>query len=341
MPRLVLPRVLVACSLLVLGSWQGSARAEGAPPALEWHAPAGCPGPAPVLEKLSELLGPDPSWPARYDAIVGQIRADSEQGWVLSLELHDRSGKRVRRLSARHCDDLATAAAVALALVLDADEERAAGAPAVGNGWQATAVAAPAEASVAAAPVTAAGAATVADSGARDRGPPPLTPALGVELVLDSAALGPATLGAGVQAALRIDRLSLGLGAVYLPPHERSVRADAQQVEFTLIAGGPRACYRLLAARGQVDACAGVELGRFAATGVALRDARAVRDLWLAPGVGLGFDWPLLADLALAAHVDLLTPLEREEYVINGAEAVHRVPPALLRLGLGLKISPE
>ena len=140
---------------------------------------------------------------------------------------------------------------------------------------------------------------------------------------------------------MRASRWSLGLSGVYLPSHATGVRDGSEQVELTLIAGGPRACYSALDAAMRLDACAGVELGRFSASGVALRDARTVRELWLAPGAGVGLDWPVLADLSLVAHVDVLAPLAREEYVVNASEVVHRVPPALLRVGLGVKLAPE
>jgi hypothetical protein len=326
-------------ALLALALWSAPAAAQ-APVSLDWQAPPGCPGPEPVLEKLTELVGPEPLAASRYHTIRGRIGADSRLGWRLVLELSDGEGTRERTLSARKCEDLASAAAVALALVLEPDA-------ALEPEWQAAAPVAspPAMAKPAATaptpPTELATRASPSDDGAVTEPEHRPTPMLGVGALVDSAALGGASLGLEVHGAARLDRWSLGLSGVYLPGHQTDVRADGQWVELALLAAGPRVCHRLLTGAVRADACAGFELGRLTATGVGLRGARETSDWWLSPSLGLGLDWLLFSDVSLAAHVDGLTPLAREEYVINETEAVHRVPAALLRVGLGVKIAPE
>ncbi|MET0412124.1 MAG: hypothetical protein ABW217_12555, partial [Polyangiaceae bacterium] len=97
---------------VVLGALCSSSAQVAAetPVSLDWHAPPGCPSSEPVLEKLTELVGPEPLAASRYHGIRGQIREDARLGWVLELALSDGEGTRVRRLSARQCDDLAVAA---------------------------------------------------------------------------------------------------------------------------------------------------------------------------------------------------------------------------------------
>jgi hypothetical protein len=308
------------------------AGAQGARVQLQWQAPPGCPGREPVLEKLTELVGPDPLSRSRYRSLRGEIRVDDRLGWVLELELADDEGTRKRTLNARACDDLATAAAVALALVLDPEAS-------LDAEWQAAAPAplAPSRPEPVAAP------SSIRDSGAEEATPEPaapVAPLLAVEGLLDSAALGGMSIGLGVHGAARLGRWSLGLSGVYLPEHQTPVRVG-QWVELTLVAVGPRACHRLLSGGVRAHACAAFELGEIIGTGVGLRGARETSDWWLAPSLGLGLDWIVFSDVALAAHVDALTPLTRKEYVINETEVVHRVPAALIRLGFGLKLAPE
>jgi hypothetical protein len=310
------------------------AAAQSAPVTLDWHAPPGCPSAEPVLDKLKELVGSEPLAASRYHAIRGEIREDARLSWVLELRLSDAEGTRVRTLSARACDDLAVAAAVALALVLEPDT-------ALEPEWQAT---------VPSANLPSANLPTTAesplpegsvDAGASTEPGPPLTPLLGVEVLIDSAALGGASVGLGVHGGVRLGSVSVGLSGAYLPAQRTDVRADGQWVELTLLAAGPRVCYPLSTGTVRADACASFELGQLTATGVGLRGARESSDWWLAPSVGLGLDWRVFSDVVLAAHVDGLTPLVREEFVINETEAVQRVPAALLRVGLGVKIVPE
>lgn len=310
------------------------AAAQSAPVTLDWHAPPGCPSAEPVLDKLEELVGPEPLAASRYNAIRGQIREDARLGWVLELGLSDAEGTRQRTLNAHECDDLAVAAAVALALVLEPDA-------ALEPEWQATVPSVNEPSKLQTAPAEPPLPDASVDEGASTEPARALTPLLGVEALIDSAALGDASVGLGVHGGVRLGRVSLGLSGAYLPAQRTEVRADGQWVELTLLAAGPRVCYPLLTGTVRAEACASFELGQLSATGVGLRGARETRDGWLAPGLGLGLDWRVFSDVALAAHIDGITPLVREEFVINETEAVQRVPAALLRLGLGVKIVPE
>jgi hypothetical protein len=75
-----------------------------------------------------------------------------------------------------------------------------------------------------------------------------------------------------------------------------------------------------------------------AAEGTGLEAARAVRDLWLAPGLGVELSSPIFAELALHGRFSLLVPVVRPDYFVNGTEKIHEVPAVVLRFALGVAI---
>jgi hypothetical protein len=321
-------RRAVALSLGLACGRMAHAR-DTVPANLRWAAPAECPSAAAVLERLSDLLGETPADWARYERVQVTIQRAATAGWALTLQLERQGEVQSRTLGAARCDELANAAAVALAIALgdDANMSTASSEP----------PAAPLPAALSpgdpVSPRDTGGAPSVARPSPAAR----VAVVLGAEGVLDTPTLGGAGLGLALHAELRRARLGLGLYGVLLPARSEPVAvARSESVDFSLLAGGVRGCYRLLDARAHADGCVVFEAGRLSADAQGLRDAESTRDLWLATGAGLALGWEVVPAFALQARTEALLPLLQEQYVINSTERINTTPRASLRLALGI-----
>jgi hypothetical protein len=325
---------LLCCSSVVL--CRVSSAAAGSPDwksVFSWNAPAQCPVEAEVLAKLSAVLSSDGFGDASLDLgqtqLAGSITREGTS-WVLALRVTDERGTRTRELQAEQCEDLAQAAALALALLLEQRPEAAGtGAPAaLGPAPPPEPVPSPAPASAA----SPEGAEATPSSAAQHMGL-----ALGVEGLVDSSTLADVALGASVQAQWRLGNYGLGGYAVFLPAQRRAVSAQ-EYVEFSHFSAGLRACGAIAGGPLGVDVCAGGEAGTVSAWGRGLVDARQANNLWLAPSVGLLGRWRGIATGALTSRLELLFPLLRQPYVINGTQTVHETPSWTARWALGIEL---
>lgn len=303
---------------------------DALPAQLAWDAPDECPSAQAVLERLTDLLGQTPAAWSRYERVSVTLQRDPRTGWLLLLTLERGSDSQQRTLSAPRCEELGNAAAVALAIALGDDEQAA--------GEELTAL--PEEPALSAAP------SPVNDSGAAPRAAHPKPSAragsaivTGAEGVLDVLTLGKAAFGISLHADVHIARFGAGLYGVLLPGRSEQVGgAASQRVDFALLAGGMRACYRVLAGRAHADTCGAFELGSLSADARGLVATQDTRDLWLATGLGLELGWSLAPALALSARAEGLLPLVTESYVVNETETVSTTPDVTLRAALGLAV---
>jgi hypothetical protein len=324
----------LCCSCVVLcGVSPAAAESLDWKSVFSWNAPAECPLEGEVLAKLSAVLSSDGFGDASLDLGQTQLAGSITRAgtsWVLALQVSDERGSRTRQLQADRCQDLAQAAALSLALLLEQRPEAAAtGAPA------ALGPSHPPEAEPIPAPVRTAsseGAEATPKSAAQNRGL-----ALGVEGLVDSSTLADVALGASVQAQWRLGNYGLGGYAVFLPAQRRAVSAQ-EYVEFSHFSAGLRACGAIAGGPLGVDVCAGGEAGLVSARGLGLVDARKVDNLWLAPSFGLLGRWRGIATGALTSRLELLLPLLRQPYVINGTQTVHQTPSWTARWALGIEL---
>lgn len=301
--------------------------ADALPAQLAWEAPDECPTAHGVLERLTDLLGQTPADWSRYERVSVAMQRDPKSGWLLLLTLKRDGDIQQRTLSAPRCEELGNAAAVALAIALG-DDDRA----------ESELAFTPAE------PTAVTPSATPADT--KEPAPPArrATPAsiaivAGAEAVLDVRSLGESTFGVGLHGDVHIARFAAGLYGVLLPGRSELVGdGNDQSVDFALIAGGARTCYRVLATRAHADACAAFELGSLSADARGLTAAQDTHDLWLATGLGLELGWDLTPLLVLSARVEGLLPLVTESYLINTTETVSSTPDATLRAAMGLAV---
>jgi hypothetical protein len=301
---------------------------DALPAQLAWDAPDECPSAQGVLERLTDLLGQTPAAWSRYERVSVSMQRDTRSGWLLLLTLERGDDSQQRTLSAPRCEELGNAAAVALAIALGDDEQ----ADAAQIEWEQPA------------PATAPQPASERDDPARARLPEPRASAgvqivTGAEGVLDVLALGKATFGVGVHAGVHSARFGAGLYGLLLPGRSEPVGDGvSQRVDFALLAGGVRACYRVLSGRAHADTCGAFELGSLSADARGLVAASDSRDLWLATGLGVDLGWDLTPALALSARAEGLVPLVTESYVVNESETVTTTPDVTLRAALGLAV---
>jgi hypothetical protein len=289
---------------------------------------------------------------ARLNAVLQQhrltlastdVRAEivpSGTAWALSLDVQVSGERRVRRLSAESCEDLADATAVALLLLLEPLSHGGV-LPLAASREQ------PAPTQIAPVPVPVSEPASVDEPAAEPEPDSELDArwTLGGAAVVDSSTLSAPALGGQVQTQLRVSSWSLvGFGLV-LPAQRKSVGLG-EFVELSQWSAGLRACHAPWATgSARVEACLGAELGRFSARGTGLSRTRAeANDWWLAPSAGARGSWHALPHAALLGGVEAVLPILRHSYAVNSTPAAvnaefeaHETPAVTLRAWLGLE----
>ena len=277
---------------------------------LDWEAPLGCPERAAVYARTREAAGFAPEH-GRFERVRGSI-VPGAGGFLLSLQFFEGEGLRSRTIEAQNCGDLEGAAAVAIALALGS--EAPSSAPAAAPPPE------PADAAPARAQPAAAG-----ERGARFSG----------SALIDLQSVAQASWGLGASARARFDALELGLVGLWIPPSRRDIR-EGESVRFGLAAVGPVACWRWRVPLTPA-ACAAFELGKLNADGTGLsQNVRRFEALWLAPSLALELEQALGEGWGVQLRAEVLRPLLRERYTVNGSERVYDSPDAVLRAALGL-----
>jgi hypothetical protein len=160
-----------------------------------------------------------------------------------------------------------------------------------------------------------------------------------VEAVLDSSSLAAASFGVGIDARFVWSLLEVGVQAVWLPPVRQGVTAR-ESVQFELMTVGPRLCYRALERPLVANVCAGGGIGRFSADGSGLaRNRERFDELWIAPAAGIELRRDILEGVAVRVGTDVLRPLIRERYTVNGEDIVYSPAEAVFRVQAGVAVS--
>jgi hypothetical protein len=347
------PRCWRAASLSIVLLASGLAEAQpDADLPLHWTSPAACPDQSSVMNSLSELMDITSARWDRFRSIRGRLAALSSGGFELELVFEGPSSTRARRFRVRDCGDSADLAAAALALALDPRSDEMGQSDASERDSGALSSPLPLESASDGQPPLAAPEAPVSEGpppegAARDRAAPegsarasaapvrspPLEIDVGLGGVLDPSGLGAVGFGGSAWATARRDRLSLSLHADWLP--QASLELGARSVHVGLAVAGVRLCHAPSAA---LAVCPELEAGLLSASGAELDNARSARDPWLAPGASVELRAPVLDAVSVVSRVALLMPLLRSEYLINEGELLHRTPPVVLRLSLGVEL---
>jgi hypothetical protein len=273
--------------------WPGDASAGS----LRWTVAEDCPDAQALQAELRRVLADPAGVLATFD-IEGAVVRDQARGYTLWLQLWSPGmGEKpaVRELQGATCEELLEAAVVAVALAADAARSEVA--PAFDSESPFPRSASSAVAAVPRAPAVAW--------------------LLGASALLDTAVLPAAALGSELQLAFTYRGFRFGLGGGWIPTSSRSIGA-AGRADFGLLFGEARGCGQLpLGAAGALAyVCATFEVGRLSAAWQ--RSTRSTA--WRAVAAGVGGSLPLGSPLALAGSFDLLAPLTRPVFMVNGVD---------------------
>jgi hypothetical protein len=302
-----------------------------------WDAPEQCPSASDVMARLEALRGASPSEWGPEREVRGRISRGAGGAWLLELEIRQRPAlpSRVRRrtLEAPRCDELGEAAALAISIALDSSS--------VADAEVAEGTGAYAPASLPMPPFAEQDAPPPRDATRRMDGPArhDREVVLGAAAALDTASVAGPAIGLSIEGKVQIGAVGIGAYGLWLPAQREVVRrgTSGQYVDFSLLGGGVRGCYRVLDRAVRIDGCAGFEAGAVDAAPHGLTNTREARDTWLAPHAGAALSWSLPASLAIESRFDGVFPLGRDSYVVDTEVTVHETPRAVARFFLGLQ----
>jgi hypothetical protein len=147
--------------------------------------------------------------------------------------------------------------------------------------------------------------------------------------------------GVGGDLAITWPRLRLELGGTHWFARPARVAGDPPRGgDLSLSVGSLGLCARFGRRRVEGQVCGGGELGAMVGRGVGIDEPRTERVLWGAAWVGprvLGVVHPRVV---LLGGVDLVVPLARYRFEVDGLGVVHRVDPVggRFRLGVGVRL---
>lgn len=335
---------------------------------LEWTAPSACPSTTDVRTRIEAALR-RPTVADGPAATRVQARVTpGPRGFTLVLETRAAgSALDVRRMEDRRCGVLADATAVIVATAIDeVDPNRAPpvlpappgeSVPDLSLGPAATAAdpAAPAPdlspgPATTRAPNLSPGPAQPSPAiapapddlspGPARQSPTPRRPAAGLRLAALGDRGGTPGLAGGLTGAVGLLAGSwrVDLAAVWLAPRPTSPR-DGLTAHIGLLAAQLRGCAVPRLGALEFPVCLGFEAGgmRGRGSGDAIKPAIDWRP-WLAVVLGPTLAWRFTRRLALVVQADLVVPLVRPSFAVDGFGEVYRAGQAAGRAGLGLEV---
>ncbi len=339
--------IAAAASLLLV---PGAAAGASPSVALQWNAPAECPGAAQVIAEVDRVLGPTASRPAKPIEAVASVLRDDQGIWRVHLETSGEGPTRVRELKGASCAAIADATALILALMIDPTASPPAPVPVP------VPVLVPVPVPVLAAPTASASPAPPprAPEGAGRQGQgqsapprgslaiaPPLRPELRLFAWAGAEAgslpvVAPA-FGGTVELVLGPQRIELG--AAYRPRQDGTIpgRSSAGG-HVDLFTGSLGTCRALLARPVEIAPCVALEIGRLHAKGFGVLDPREGSALWTAFTAGGAFAWSPVAHLALGVRLDAAVPFVRPQFVLVDVGPVHKPSSVAGRASAGVEV---
>lgn len=297
---------------------------------LRWRGTPGCVDEAAVSSSVLDLAGPT-SGPVWLGATQGE-----DGTWAVSVEYADVT----RTVESNDCEVLTDAVGLIVAIRTDAVQVAAALQP---------------EPPVPPQPIPVQPADPLPESTVEPLAPPTPPPArtdpelpaepevqarvpitataqIGAGGSLGSLPRGGATLRA--DAGLRRRAVELGVGALGTlgPP----TRRQGVQGSFRVFAGLLQACWVVSSRAVEAPLCARTEVGVMQGRSEGLANPSDRNGLWLAPGARLGVA-PARGRFAPEGFLEVVAPLQRHRFVFDGDVTLHRLPAAVVRLGLALR----
>jgi hypothetical protein len=162
-------------------------------------------------------------------------------------------------------------------------------------------------------------------------------------LVGDSGSLPSPAVGASLGVELGSEPYAVrALGTLLFEQRVRLASPDGDAAaDLGLIFGTLQACVNALSATSSlaIPVCAGVDAGVLSGSGVSIARPRRASALWLAPRADIGLLWDIpFTRLRVGLLLTAAAPLERDEFVVRGIGAVHRVSAVVGRASLGIAL---
>lgn len=339
---------IVALGTIVAPSREGRAQ-EAAPLSpidLVWRVPPGCPDRAEIEADVAALVGSAP--PQQRIRVEGVVERLPDGRWSLHLSSGAANeALRSRELTAASCQALATAAATLAAIQVN---PRAAIGAAEATTPREEGEEGPAEpkATTDAKPNGAAKterSTARADSESRGERSVPVAVPTGAH---ERRRFGAAAFAGGSLGAVGSPAPGVGGALVWAPPAGRieayGFWSPSREIgssggnagDFSLFAAGARGCLMWGSGPVAIGPCAGAEVGRITGVGVGpnVFEPTTRHRFWLASSLG-GLVTVHEGALGGRLQIDLVAPLTRDRFIVDGSDAVHRPEPVGVRLLAG------
>lgn len=310
-------------------------------PELEWHAPAGCPDQARVLEHIHRVVGPALATADALTRVQARVEPHGD-AWQLVVVFTGRDATRERRLTLRDCESTANATALLVAIAIAGAAPTA---PIARELPPALAIESPHSESTPPAPIITPAPEPISTPAPVIRPPPP--PRAAPRLLLQA---GPAVavgilprVTPGLQLALGAAwprlRLTLGYARWFRSPARLAARPEVGtdlSLHLATVRLGPVRSFGPLALQPQL----GLEFGALRALGIGSAVTFDRRSWWGAALLGAALAWApraLRGRGALLLQTDLVLALHRPAFTLGPAVPIFRLGPVGLRLALLLE----
>lgn len=315
---------------LVLSALLLSAKAHAAE--LRFAAPPECAVSDGVREQVQGLTG---GALAEVEGIDFELEVQKDgSSWNLILRTLRRgeSTAGTRRLSGSSCAEVTDAAAVAIAMAVNERPSTEAAASASETATDAPRVLAPEP------PAQPAPASLATPLASRPpRSSTGFSTAAALDGVLDIGALPNPAPGVELGLSAGFPRVKLVVvGSAFAAQQARL--DDGKGGEFRLLLGGLLGCAQQRFGHFQGTACGGAELGQVSAEGLGVQRPRFGNGRWRAIRAEIGVSDALTAGVSLVLRLAAIVPLERPEFVVDGAQRVHRSSSVTGRALVGIEL---
>lgn len=277
--------------------------------ALVVEAPASCLDATALADDVAEMIGKPVASVPDVDFRI-QISGTARQRWRLRLETLDRPAsvappavRGTRELEAANCAELAEAAALAIAVSIRAVEA----APAPSPSRLAPAPPSP--------PLVVRAVPVVAQA--------PWRTGAGLGVVVEVGVLPNVATGVELEATVNRGALGLALRGTWFGSQD-TIDSSARGGSFQLATGAALGCFVPARGRWVPLACAGLELGRLAGTGLNVARSHTAAALWSAGRAEVGMGRRLEGDAAVFLRGGLVVPLARPMFVLDQSQPVYR-----------------
>lgn len=294
-------------------SLAGAANADSSKISLVWNAPEqDCPSPAQVAREALELVGRGASRVHKVEA-AATVSQSEDGAWKVELVTEIDGHKGTRTIDAPTCRQLADATALIVAIMIDPDTKRGPRPPPIRDAFLA------------------------GDTGQKPLAEPAAKAGVGLELggIADAGTLPASSLGVQAAARWHLGLATLEAHGAWWPGTSATLyERPSVGGDFSLVAAGLLGC--LSTQTLGVSACFGPELDHMTGEGKGVTDPGQGSATWMGVLGAVRADVPITSRLSLALQAGAMVPLQRHEFVIEGAGVVHRPAPVAARVGLGL-----